>query len=129
MRLQASMDGFTAPPASHTAPAPPQHHEASALWRLLLLLPLPLPCASACRRHRPSTTRTRYNGRLPYPGIRPEQRVAHVHRPHDRPRPLGKRVLIRQDLNVPIENGRITSEQRITASLPTLKRALEQGAR
>lgn len=40
----------------------------------------------------------------------------------------GKRVLIRQDLNVPIENGRITSEQRITASLPTLKRVLEQGA-
>ncbi|WP_329770534.1 phosphoglycerate kinase [Stenotrophomonas maltophilia] len=40
----------------------------------------------------------------------------------------GKRVLIRQDLNVPIENGRITSELRITASLPTLKRALEQGA-
>ncbi|HDS1599045.1 TPA: phosphoglycerate kinase [Stenotrophomonas maltophilia] len=40
----------------------------------------------------------------------------------------GKRVLIRQDLNVPIENGRITSEQRITASLPTLKRAMEQGA-
>ncbi|HEL4202809.1 TPA: phosphoglycerate kinase [Stenotrophomonas maltophilia] len=40
----------------------------------------------------------------------------------------GKRVLIRQDLNVPIENGRITSEQRITASLPTLTRALEQGA-
>lgn len=40
----------------------------------------------------------------------------------------GKRVLIRQDLNVPIENGQITSEQRITASLPTLKRALEQGA-
>lgn len=40
----------------------------------------------------------------------------------------GKHVLIRQDLNVPIENGRITSEQRITASLPTLKRALEQGA-
>jgi len=40
----------------------------------------------------------------------------------------GKRVLIRQDLNVPIEDGRITSEQRITASLPTLKAALEQGA-
>ena len=40
----------------------------------------------------------------------------------------GKRVLIRQDLNVPIENGQITSEQRITASLPTLKHALEQGA-
>ncbi|WP_125076040.1 phosphoglycerate kinase [Pseudoxanthomonas sp. SGT-18] len=40
----------------------------------------------------------------------------------------GKRVLIRQDLNVPIDNGRITSEQRITASVPTLKLALEKGA-
>jgi phosphoglycerate kinase len=40
----------------------------------------------------------------------------------------GKRVLIRQDLNVPIDNGQITSEQRITAALPTLKRAIEQGA-
>ncbi len=40
----------------------------------------------------------------------------------------GQRVLIRQDLNVPIEAGRITSEQRITASLPTLKLALEKGA-
>lgn len=40
----------------------------------------------------------------------------------------GKRVLIRQDLNVPIENGQISSEQRITASLPTLRQALEQGA-
>jgi len=40
----------------------------------------------------------------------------------------GKRVLIREDLNVPVDNGRITSEQRITAALPTLRRALEQGA-
>ena len=40
----------------------------------------------------------------------------------------GKRVLIRQDLNVPIDDGRITSEQRITASLPTLKLALQKGA-
>lgn len=40
----------------------------------------------------------------------------------------GKRVLIRQDLNVPIDNGRITSEQRIIASLPTLKLALQKGA-
>jgi phosphoglycerate kinase len=40
----------------------------------------------------------------------------------------GKRVLIRQDLNVPIDAGRITSEQRISASLPTLKLALEKGA-
>jgi phosphoglycerate kinase len=40
----------------------------------------------------------------------------------------GKRVLIREDLNVPVDNGRVTSEQRITAALPTIKRALEQGA-
>jgi len=40
----------------------------------------------------------------------------------------GKRVLIRQDLNVPIEQGRITSEQRILASLPTLQLAMKQGA-
>ncbi len=41
----------------------------------------------------------------------------------------GKRVLIRQDLNVPIDAaGHITSEQRILASLPTLKLALEKGA-
>ncbi|HRN62857.1 MAG TPA: phosphoglycerate kinase [Luteimonas sp.] len=40
----------------------------------------------------------------------------------------GKRVLIRQDLNVPIDNGQITSEQRITASIPTLKLALAQDA-
>ena len=40
----------------------------------------------------------------------------------------GKRVLIRQDLNVPLDNGRITSDQRIVASLPTLRRALDQGA-
>lgn len=40
----------------------------------------------------------------------------------------GKRVLIREDLNVPVKDGRITSEQRITAALPTLKLALEKGA-
>ncbi len=40
----------------------------------------------------------------------------------------GKRVLIRQDLNVPIDSGRITSEQRITASIPTLRAALDAGA-
>lgn len=41
----------------------------------------------------------------------------------------GKRVLIRQDLNVPIdEAGHITSEQRILASLPTLRLALAKGA-
>ena len=40
----------------------------------------------------------------------------------------GKRVLIRQDLNVPVDNGKVTSDQRITASIPTLKAALDAGA-
>ncbi len=40
----------------------------------------------------------------------------------------GKRVLIREDMNVPIDHGTITSDQRITAALPTLKLALEGGA-
>jgi phosphoglycerate kinase len=40
----------------------------------------------------------------------------------------GKRVLIREDLNVPVKDGHITSEQRITAALPTLRLALEKGA-
>ncbi len=40
----------------------------------------------------------------------------------------GKRVLIRSDLNVPIKDGRITSEQRILASVPTIDLALEKGA-
>ena len=40
----------------------------------------------------------------------------------------GRRVLIRQDLNVPVENGRVTSDQRIVASIPTLKMALKKGA-
>lgn len=41
----------------------------------------------------------------------------------------GKRVLIREDLNVPISNGVVTSDARLRAALPTLKKALEQGAK
>ena len=40
----------------------------------------------------------------------------------------GKRVLIRQDLNVPVANGKVTSDQRITASIPTIRLALKKGA-
>ncbi|WPC04851.1 phosphoglycerate kinase [Pseudomonas benzenivorans] len=40
----------------------------------------------------------------------------------------GKRVLIREDLNVPVKDGVVTSDARILAALPTLKLALEQGA-
>ena len=40
----------------------------------------------------------------------------------------GQRVLIREDLNVPIADGHITSEQRILAALPTLRETLAQGA-
>lgn len=40
----------------------------------------------------------------------------------------GKRVLIREDLNVPIKDGIITSDQRLQAALPTIKMALAKGA-
>jgi len=41
----------------------------------------------------------------------------------------GKRVLIREDLNVPVKGGVVTSDARIRASLPTIKLALEAGAK
>jgi phosphoglycerate kinase len=41
----------------------------------------------------------------------------------------GKRVLIRQDLNVPIKDGKVTSDARILASLPTILHALTAGAK
>src|SRR5471030_136241 len=41
----------------------------------------------------------------------------------------GKRVLIRADLNVPVKDGKVTSDARIRASLPTIEIALKQGAR
>jgi phosphoglycerate kinase len=40
----------------------------------------------------------------------------------------GKRVFIRADLNVPVEDGRITDDTRIRASVPAIRQALEQGA-
>ena len=40
----------------------------------------------------------------------------------------GKRVLIREDLNVPVDDGKVTSDARIRASLPTIRAAQEAGA-
>ena len=41
----------------------------------------------------------------------------------------GKRVLIREDLNVPVKHGRVTSDARIRACLPTIQAALDAGAK
>ncbi|MFM7709121.1 MAG: phosphoglycerate kinase, partial [Gammaproteobacteria bacterium] len=41
----------------------------------------------------------------------------------------GKRVLIREDLNVPVEDGVITSDARIRAAMPSLRAAVDAGAR
>ena len=41
----------------------------------------------------------------------------------------GKRVLIREDLNVPIKDGKVAGEARLTASLPTIKAAMRLEAR
>ncbi len=41
----------------------------------------------------------------------------------------GKRVLIRADLNVPVKDGKVTSDARITASMPTIEHAMKAGAK
>ncbi|MEX9889298.1 phosphoglycerate kinase [Providencia rettgeri] len=41
----------------------------------------------------------------------------------------GKRVFIRSDLNVPVKDGKVTSDARIRASLPTIEAALKQGGK
>ncbi|MFV2060898.1 MAG: phosphoglycerate kinase [Gammaproteobacteria bacterium] len=41
----------------------------------------------------------------------------------------GKRVLIRQDLNVPVKNGVVSSDKRIRASMPTIEHCIKAGAK
>ncbi len=42
---------------------------------------------------------------------------------------VGKRVLIRADLNVPVKDGKVTSDARITASMPTVEHCMQAGAK
>ncbi len=64
----------------------------------------------------------RYHGRLV------ESRLMKVRRMADLEL-AGKRVLIREDLNVPVANGVVTSDARIRAALPTLQQAMAAGAK
>ena len=41
----------------------------------------------------------------------------------------GKRVLIRADLNVPVKDGKVTSDARISASMPTIEHCMKAGAK
>ncbi|KPK10740.1 MAG: phosphoglycerate kinase, partial [Acidithiobacillales bacterium SG8_45] len=41
----------------------------------------------------------------------------------------GKRVLIRADLNVPVKDGKVTSDARISASMPTIEHCAKAGAK
>ncbi|MBQ2701190.1 MAG: phosphoglycerate kinase, partial [Clostridia bacterium] len=41
----------------------------------------------------------------------------------------GKKVLVRCDFNVPMKEGKITSDKRIVAALPTIKKLVEDGGR
>src|SRR5690606_22242925 len=83
-----------------------------------LLRKAPRAARFACARARPD------NGGPPPPAARDPMTIQRTSDLDLR----GKRVLIRQDLNVPVEAGKVTSDQRITASLPTLRAALDAGA-
>src|SRR3954471_13392998 len=66
-----------------------------------------------------------YNGRFSEPKLESNVSVIRMQDLDLR----GKRVLIREDLNVPVENGKITSTQSLDASLPTIVAARDAGAK
>jgi len=76
-------------------------------------------------RDLPATGRGIDNGRFSEPNLESNVSVIRMQDLDLR----GKRVLIREDLNVPVENGKITSTQRLDASLPTIVAARDAGAK
>ena len=76
-------------------------------------------------RDLPATGRGIDNGRFSEPNLESNVSVIRMQDLDLR----GKRVLIREDLNVPVENGKITSTQRLDASLPTIVAACDAGAK
>ncbi len=91
------------------------------LWKPLL----PQSCGSRFSGDLRHTHPRGDNGRFPDPALEPNVSVTRMQDLDLR----GKRVLIREDLNVPVENGRITSTQRLDAALPTIVAARDAGAK
>jgi len=70
----------------------------------------------------------RLANRFPAFGFESEEQIMSVMKMTDLDL-AGKRVLIREDLNVPVKDGKVTSDKRIRASMPTIEHAMKAGAK